>query len=49
VYIKVSRHWHEVPKEEYDGLKRKLLELTVQFHNNKAISGRLIKAVSIYS
>ena len=46
--MKVSRYWHEVPKEEYDTLKRRLLELVVQFADNKAVVGRLLKALAAF-
>ena len=46
LYIKVSRYWHEVPKEEYESLKQRLLQMVAQFSDNKAIVGRLLKAVS---
>ncbi|XP_018007858.1 importin-13 isoform X1 [Hyalella azteca] len=48
VYIKVSRYWHELPKEEYEGLKRKLLEMIAKFADNKPIVGRLLKAMAAF-
>lgn len=47
LYIKVSRYWHEVPKEEYEPLKIKILNLIAQYNNSKVILNRLIKSVSI--
>ena len=44
----MSRHWHEVPEEEYESLKRKLLELIVQFADSKAIAIRLFKAMAAF-
>ena len=49
IYIKVSRYWHQVPKEEYESLKIKLLNLIAQFSDSKIILGRLLKAVSLLS
>lgn len=47
LYIKVSRYWHEVPKEEYEPLKIKILNLIAQYNNSKVILNRLIKSVSM--
>lgn len=46
VYMKVSRYWHEVPKEEYEPLKIKILNLIAQYSNSKVVLNRLVKSVS---
>ncbi|KAK4310687.1 hypothetical protein Pmani_017765 [Petrolisthes manimaculis] len=48
VYMKVSRYWHEVPKEEYEPLKIKILNLIAQYNNSKVILNRLIKSLGAY-
>ncbi|XP_063872317.1 importin-13-like isoform X2 [Scylla paramamosain] len=48
VYMKVSRYWHEVPKEEYEPLKIKILNLLVQYSSSKVILNRLIKSLGAY-
>ncbi|KAL7639589.1 UNVERIFIED_CONTAM: hypothetical protein RMT77_010090 [Armadillidium vulgare] len=48
IYIKVSRYWHEVPQEEYDSLKIRILNYIGEFRNSKSILNRLIKALAAY-
>ncbi|XP_047488672.1 importin-13-like [Penaeus chinensis] len=48
VYMKVSRYWHEVPKEEYEPLKIKILNLIAQYSNSKVILNRLVKSLGAY-
>lgn len=31
LHVKISRYWHEVPPDQYDGLRSKLLEKIVEF------------------
>ncbi|XP_063602687.1 importin-13-like [Penaeus indicus] len=48
VYMKVSRYWHEVPKEEYEPLKIKILNLIAQYSNSKVVLNRLVKSLGAY-
>ncbi|KAK7077324.1 Importin-13, partial [Halocaridina rubra] len=44
IYMKVSRYWHEVPKEEYEPLKIKILNLIAQYSRTKIVLNRLVKS-----
>ena len=46
IYFKVSRCWMEVPKEEYESLKLRILNSIAEFSSAKVVLHRLIKAVS---
>lgn len=48
VYMKVSRYWQEVPKEEYEPLKIKILNLIAQYSNSKIVLNRLVKSLGAY-
>lgn len=48
IYMKVSRYWHEVPKEEYEPLKMKILSLIAQYSRSKVILNRLVKSLGAY-
>ncbi|MCL4119624.1 UNVERIFIED_CONTAM: hypothetical protein GTU68_016479, partial [Idotea baltica] len=48
IYIKVSRYWPEVPKEEYESLKIRILNFIAEYNNSKTILNRLIKALGAY-
>ncbi|XP_076054811.1 importin-13-like protein cdm isoform X2 [Oratosquilla oratoria] len=48
VYMKVSRYWNELPREQYEPLRNKILSLIAQFNTSKVVLNRLIKSLGAY-
>lgn len=47
LHVKISRYWNEVPAEQYDGLRNKLLQKIIEFGSGpKIVLTRLCVAVS---